>query len=56
MRKGTSEMMLFEKSNFVNLAHKQMISWPLIYTMDMNIKVFIKTSREIESYSDEVKF
>lgn len=56
MRKGSLEVMLFQKSNFMNLAYKQMTSWLLIYTIDMNIKVFIKTSREIESYSDEVTF
>lgn len=56
MRKGSLEVMLFQKSNFMNLAYNQMTSWLFVYTMDMNIKVFIKTSREIESYSDGVKF
>lgn len=40
----------------MNLAFNQITSWLFIYTMKMNVKVFIKTSGEIKSYSGGVKF
>lgn len=40
----------------MNLAFNQITSWLFIYTMKMNVKVFIKTSGKTKSYSGGVKF